>query len=294
MLSTIPKHKGTEKMQADLKRRIAELRDAAGRRRGGHRASGPHVERSGAAQVALVGPPNSGKSSFVARWTHARPEVAAYPYTTRVPTPGLLVVEKVPIQVVDLPPLGAETTEPWLADLLRNADLLLVLLDLSTDDLLADRERMEAALGAVHISLAPAPAEGGEGVRHARWLLAGNKVDLPGARDRAAILAEAVAPRPTFTVSIETGEGVGVLLREMLRALDLVRIYTKEPGREIDLGVPFVLPRGSRVQDAARAIHKDLAERMRFARAWGGRFYGGQTVGRDVLLEDGDVLEFHD
>ena len=299
MLSTLPKHKGTEKMQADLKRRIAE----SGRTRDGGRAAtaDPPTRWSarggGAAQVALVGPPNSGKSELRGapgdpRESRRSPRTPSRLWT---PTPGILVVEKVPIQVVDLPPVQPGHTEPWLADLLRNADLLLLLLDLSTDEVLEDLDRLRAALGAVRISLAgpPPEPERDPGLIHAKWVLAGNKVDLPGARARLALLAEAVRDRPVFAISLETGEGIPDLLGGILAALDVVRVYTKEPGKEADRGVPFVFPRGSRVEDAARAIHRDLAEHLKYARAWGVRFYGGQPVGRDVVLEDGDVLEFH-
>ena len=71
--------------------------------------------------MALVGPPNSGKSQFTTALTHARPEVAAYPFTTRVPIPGMMLFEDIQIQLVDLPPLSREFTEPWLPQVIRGA-----------------------------------------------------------------------------------------------------------------------------------------------------------------------------
>ncbi len=296
MLATIPKHKGTEKLQADLKRKIARLRSGGGRGKGsGRRGPGHRVERSGAAQVALVGPPNSGKSRLVADLTHARPEVAEYPFTTRTPTPGIVVVDKIPLQLVDLPPVTAEHREPWLTELVRNPDLLLVLLDLGSDDLLDHWDAVREALAGFRVHLGEIPLEEREiGVRYLRYLVAGNKADLPGAADRLSLLEEYAPDLEVLPVSLETGEGLSAMLRRLVGILDVIRVYTKAPGREPDLTEPFVLPRGTTVEGAARAIHRELAANLRYARAWGPRFHDGQRVARDLELEDGDILEFHE
>src|SRR5512135_280512 len=93
MLATLPKHKGTEKLYADLKRRLSQARKDSQKKGAAHSAPFYAVEREGAGQVALVGPPNSGKSSLVAALTHAEPEIAEYPFTTRLPTPGMMPFE---------------------------------------------------------------------------------------------------------------------------------------------------------------------------------------------------------
>ena len=297
MLSAMPKHKGTEKLQADLKKKIKALRSGGAKKGGGaHRGASHNVERSGAAQVALVGPPNSGKSSLLVERTAARPEVAEYPFTTRTPTPGIAVVDQIPLQLVDLPPVTGDYLEPWLTELVRNADLLLVMLDLGSDELLEHYERLLAALDSFHVSLdpEPPPEEREVGVRYHLSVLAGGRADVAGAADRVEILSELLGDRTLLPFSIRTGEGLDAVLREVVGQLELIRVYTKAPGKEPDLTAPFALPRGTTVEDAARTIHKELAEHLKFARAWGARFHDGQPVGRDLVLEDGDILEFHE
>jgi ribosome-interacting GTPase 1 len=296
MLSQIPKHKGTEKLQADIKKKIAQVRVGGGKKKGGSRRAPLHnVERSGAAQVAIVGPPNSGKSRMVAELTSADPEVADYPFTTRSPVPGIVNVDKIPIQLVDLPPVTSGYSEPWLVDLVRNADLLLILLDLGSDEILDHWDAVVSALGTFRVSIdTPAgPADREIGVRYHQAVVAGNKADLPGAAERLEILAELGGP-PLRPISIETGEGVRKLLADVVQVLDVIRVYTKVPGKDADLGEPFVLPRGTTVAGAARAVHKELGENLKLARAWGERFHDGQPVGRDLVLEDGDIIEFHE
>jgi len=296
MLKTIPKHKGTEKLQADLKKKIAVMKSGAGKKGGARRASMHSVERSGAAQIAIVGPPNSGKSRLVRELTAAEPEVADYPFTTRTPTPGIATAEQIPLQLVDLPPITGDYIEPWLIDLVRNADMLLVMLDLGSDEVLDHWEQTLAALDRFHVSIDPAPpaAEREVGTRYHLTVIAANKFDVPGSLERLEILTEMTGDRPILTCSLDTGHGVKAVLDGIISVLDVIRVYTKIPGKPADLEEPFVLPRGTTVEGAARAIHKELANNLKFARGYGGRFRDGQPVGRDLVLEDGDILEFHD
>ena len=128
MLRVVPKHKGTDGLQADLKARIAKLRKQPAAKVG--KSSFTHmVPREGAGQVVLVGPPNSGKSALVAALTRATPDVGEYPFTTRDATPGMMRFENVAIQLVDLPPLSAQHVEPWVFDLVRTADLCWLVVD---------------------------------------------------------------------------------------------------------------------------------------------------------------------
>ncbi len=296
MLSVMPKHKGTEKLQADLKKKIRVLREKSGTKKGVRRAPTHHVERSGAAQVAVVGPANSGKSRLVADQTHAHPEVAPYPFTTWTPTPGIVEVEEIPLQLVDLPPLTPEHTEPWLVDLIRNADALLVLLDAGSDEALDDWEAVVETLEGIHVRLTPPPtdAEREVGVRYPVHLVAANKMNVSGARTRLGLLREVVGEERIWPICLETREGLPELWRALISALELIRVYTKEPHEAPDMTEPYVLKKGSTVEDAARGIHKELADHFKLARAWGARFHDGQPVGRDTVLEDGDLLEFHE
>ncbi len=291
MMATIPKHKGTEHMQADIRRRMAKVRTEAARRRAAPK--GPtwhHVAREGAGQITLVGPPNTGKSRLLAALSNAEPLVAPYPFATRAPLPGMVAFEDVQIQLVDLPPIAPETTEPWLFALIRQADGALLVADLGDDDLL---EALERALDLtsqfnVHVG------RRGAGDQAVPTLLVAAKADSPGAADRLEILREAYADRfPILAVSADASMNISALREEMFRLLNVIRVYTKAPGRRPDKTVPFVLRRGATVQDAAAIVHKDFVERLKYARVWGSRTFDGQMVQREHVLEDGDILELH-
>jgi len=302
MLATLPKHKGTEKMQADIRRRIAKLRAEAGRRSGTARHKPfSHVEREGAGQVVLVGPPNAGKSSLVARLTHATPEIAAYPFTTRLPVPGMMEFENVQIQLVDMPPFAPSYTEPWMLALVRQANAALLVFDLADDDVLTRIEETVQLLEQANLHLrSPSPTdsvpegEGGRPSTSKRALVLGTKLDLPGARENAELVREWLGERfRLLPVSAHTGENLETLRREIYDLLGIIRVYTKEPGKRPDLTAPFVLKRGSTVADVARAIHRDFVERLKYARLWGGGKFDGQLVHRDHVLQDGDIVELH-
>ncbi len=300
MLRTVPKHKGTEKLQADIKRKIARLRQEIQTRRGGARAQ-PffHVPKEGAGQVVLVGPPNAGKSSLLRALTNAAPEVAPYPMTTRVPQPGMMQFENVQVQLVDTPPVCPEFDEGWLYSLIRAADAAVLVLDCSDDGILYLEDTLRLLPeNRVFLVGEDAPAREDPGLprgAHKRTVVVANKWDLPNAPDNLSVLLELVGarlPARPLTVSALRGDGLETLRGRVFRALHRIRVYSKPPGRKPDLASPFVLPRGATVRDAAEVIHKELAENLKYARLWG-RGYTGQMVGREHVLEDGDVLELH-
>ncbi len=284
MLATIPKHKGTEKMQADLKRRLSKLRGEAQKKGGAaHAAPFYQVEKEGAAQLALVGAPNTGKSLLLRKLTHAAPEVAEYPFTTRRPTPGMMRYENIQFHLVDLPPISAEFTEYWLPVLVRQADGLLLVVDLASPDLLEELENTRALLEQKRVPVA-----------QKKTLLVANKLDLPEAEENFGVLRGLIGEHfPMVAVSAETGAGLDALRRAVFELMDIVRVYTKAPGKKTDRSAPYVLRRGSTALDVANHVHKDIAAHLKFARIWGLGKYEGQMVERSYLVEDGDVIEFH-
>jgi hypothetical protein len=289
MLSAIPKHKGTEKMQADLKRRIAKLRSESQKRRGAARGK-PfyHVDKEGAGQLVLAGAPNSGKSALLRALSHAEPEVAEYPFTTRAPLPGMMTYENVQVQLVDLPPIDAEQSEGWLYGIIRTADGVLLVVDLADDDVLAQTEEVLRLLAAANIELVRS-----DGFQRKRTLVVANKLDARGAGERLAIFREFIGERlPVVSVSAAAGTGLEALREAAYALLGVIRVYSKPPGKQADFTAPFVLKRGATVLDAAEAVHKEFAEKLRYARLWS-RASQGQMVGRDHVLEDGDILEIH-
>lgn len=296
MLATIPKHKGTEKMQGELKRKLSKLR-AELHKKGGPRATTPiyYVAKEGAGQVALVGAPNTGKSSLLARLTNATPEVADYPFTTRRPQPGMMLFENVQIQLVDLPPVQADFTESWLPQAIRNADAALLVVDLGAADVLEQVTDTLTLLEGSKVVMgntddAPLPL----GFVRKPTLLVGNKTEQPGAQENFQVLCELWGTRfPLQALSAATGEGLEEFPRAVFALLNVVRIYTKAPGKKADLTAPFVLPHGSTLLDLAEKIHKDFATQLKFARLWGQGKFEGQMIQRDYILQDNDIVELH-
>lgn len=314
MLRVIPKHKGTDHLQADLKRRIKELdEELEGPRRGGARGGPALVVRpEGAAQVALVGPPNGGKSLLHARLTGSGAKSAPYPCTTQFPEPGMLKWEDVLFQLVDLPPIATDHSLPWLGSALQTADACLLVIDLADPDCLQHVAAAQELLRDRKVSLVthwPVDERAGE-VRPATrdndadvfalqlpTLLVANKSDLlDHPRTDLEALAELGEPHfPVLLVSAQTGLGLGELGAWLWRSLALVRIYTKTPGKPVQHDRPFTLRRGEQtVADVARLVHRELAKTLKYARVWGRSVPAeGQHVGRDHVLADRDVVELH-
>ena len=296
MLSVIPKHKGTDHLQADLKHRIKELdEELEGPKRGGARSSPSLVVRpEGAAQIALVGPPNSGKSSLHARLTGSGAKSGPYPHTTQYPEPGMLKWEDVHFQLVDLPAISSAHPLPWLGSTLQSADACLLVVDLSDPALLEDLETTLGQLGNAKVQLGQGPMPEVTGWMAKKTLLVGNKLDAAGAADDLEILKELYGARfPILALSAETGEGLDGLRRAAFDLLELVRVYTKAPGKKMELTAPYVLRRGSRLVDLAAHVHHDFLTQLKYARIWGHGRFEGQMVNRDYLLADKDVVELH-
>ncbi len=298
MLATIPKHKGTEKLQADLKTRLSKAREEAQKPKGtgGKRDTLDVVEREGAGQIVLLGAPNTGKSSLLAQVTKATPEIAEYPYTTRAPMPGMMPYENIKIQLVDLPAISQDFWQPRYSGIIRNADAALLLADLSSPDMLDQVEITLQLLRESKIELASqvTPHDGSASIITTHTLLIGNKSDLALADEELNILKEFFGGRfEIHSISALTGSGIEALRRRVFEILEIIRIYSKPPGKKVNLNDPFVLRKGSTVVDAAAMIHKDFAENLKFARIWGSEKFEGQMVHRDHLLQDGDVVEFH-
>jgi hypothetical protein len=297
LLTIIPKHKGTERLRGDYKRRLAGLREEQRQGKGQGRSGGGfvRVEREGAGQAALVGPANAGKSALLKALTKAGPEVAPYPFTTRFPLPGMMAFEDIRIQLIDLPPVSTEYCEPWFPEILRQADLWLLVLDLGQDPL-AQMEEMRRNLAGFHLGWqgAAPPDPRPAGWKEQPLVIAANKLDLPDGMDTLELFREMLAkPFPVFGVSAEEQMNLDDLRKGLFDALGLVRVYTKIPGREADLKTPFLFKKGSTLLDLAGAVHRDFIQKLTFARIWGKNTYPGQKVSRDYLLADKDVIELH-
>jgi len=301
MLRLIPKHKGTDKLQADLKRKISKTRSElkkkgpAGRKRVSH-----HIPREGAGQIAIAGPPNAGKSSLVRAITSAEPEVAPYSYTTRAPIPAMMTYEDIQVQLVDLPPVSDTYMEFWVPSIIRSADAVMLVVDLSDDGApLVGTEETLTTLQKAKIRLvadtdAPLPpGQEEKGVALKKTLMVCTKRDRPEAADNLEILLEFFPNLPRVEVSTETGDGLDDLRKTLFRMLGKIRVYSKAPGKDPSMATPFTLREGSRVIDFARQVHKDFAEGLQHARVWGSGKFDGQKVPRDHVLSDRDIVELN-
>lgn len=297
MLRTIPKHKGTEHMRADLRRRVSKLKEAAagGKSKGGSKGVDIfHVPRSGAGQVVLIGTPNCGKSSIVGAVSKAKVNITDYPFATDKPVPGMAMHEDVPIQLVDMPPVTADYAPPGCVSTYRSCDLIAIVIDLTGDVL----DEMEVCLNFLesHRLLADEQAGSvGEGANRLgiRGFVICTKADITEV-GTTEVLKELYGGRFEFIeISSQSPEDLTSLNGRIFEMLDVVRVYAKKPGKEADMKDPFTLCRGSTVLDLAKLIHRELAEKLKSARAWGTGVHDGQNVHRTHELIDKDIIELH-
>jgi len=293
MLAIMPKHKGTDHLRAELRTRIAKLTQQAGKKAATHRAS-MVIEKEGAAQVAIVGPPNSGKSQLVSILTKASPTVAEYPFTTHTVIPGMMPFENIKIQLLDTPPLAPNAIDFWLPHVLRRADILLIMADLSHSPVEQVKEAF-AELRNMKIGIGDTGAEEDEVIlSHQKAIIIGNKLDLDSGQVNYTALRNKYGEEfPLIAISALHGTGLEDLKLRILQVLDIIRVYTKAPGQKAEMTEPIILARGSTLEDAAADVHKDFARKLKFARIWGSGKHDGVQVKRDHVLQDGDIIELH-
>lgn len=294
MLSVMPKHKGTDHLRADLRRKLSKLKEAPVKKGHGTHVDIFHVPRSGSGQIVLIGTPNSGKSSIVAALTNAKVHVAEFPFATSAPVPGMVTFEDVPIQLIDMPPITADFISPGQVGTYRNCDVIGIVIDLSGDveeqlgiclDFLESRKLLIDAE-------APAVDEHGNALAKKAFCIC-TKSDIAGT-SVIETLKQSCKYRFEFVeISTTTGAGLDKLSAMFFRLLGIIRIYAKPPGKPADMSDPFTLPAGSTVMDLATAIHRELAGKLKFARIWGTGVYDGQNAQRHHVLNDKDIIELH-
>jgi len=290
VLSTwLPRNGIGELLPMSLAKVMEEMR---GGKKGPRRKDIFRIDREGAGQVVMVGPPNSGKSSLLRAMTKAEPEIAEYPFTTRVPLPGMVQWENVQVQLVDMPPVTPETAQSWMWAIMRLSDGLLVVLSLGDDGLLDEAEDLLAFMEENNVKISN---QAERAFNEKRAICAATKCDLPDARERLELLREVIGKYMQIVpCSAVTGEGLDQLGAVMFfDLLGKIRVYTRPPGKKVDYSQPFVLDKGTTVIDAAREIHKEIAANLKYARVWGKGVFEGQMVPREHVLHDGDVVVFY-
>lgn len=295
LISTVPKHKGTDKIRADLRRRLSKLREESARKKKSGRGDLYTVEKQGAAQIALVGFANSGKSSILSAVTNAHPVIADFPISTVMPLSGMMPFEDIQFQLVDLPPIGNESTDGWVSGILRNANVLMLVVDLSEDaDVQAELLLDQLSEWRIEIAKEDDKGRQREITPPKQVIIAANKYDLPDAEKKFDALIEAYdADYPIISLSAKNMRGTDILRKAVFLNSRIIRIYSKEPGKEPDVKTPFTLPAGSSVLELAEIIHKDFVRNLKYVCIWGSAKFDGQRVQKDYILQDKDIVEYH-
>lgn len=297
LLAIVPKHKGTEKLQALLKTKIAKLKSQTQKKDGATRHKPAfHIDKAGAGQVVLIGPPNSGKSMLVKSLTNANPDIGDYPFTTHIPSPAMMTYENIKIQLVDTPPVTLDYMEVWHSELIKGSDALLILLDSANKNTGSDFQILVKKLHEKNINLIPEDKNihPDQPLFSKRAIIAANKKDLPEAEENFPTLVNAIQDdfKPIY-ISALRGENLEELKNRIFYMLDILRVYSKIPGNKVDRQEPFIFKRGSSLMDMAKSVHKDFYQKLKFARIWGKEKYQGQKVNWDYILQDEDIIELH-
>jgi uncharacterized protein len=296
MLQLIPKHKGTEKLQADLKTKLKESREEAHVERSAPKTVRSYkIPRQGAGTIILLGAPNSGKSRVLKELTNAQPEVAPYPFTTREPLPGMMPWEDVHIQLIDTPPVTDSHFEPYITGFVRSADLVLLCFDGANDDAPQETAAVVKQLADRKTRLAETTSfdEDDLSVVNVKSLLVVTRGRDPDAGLRIELLRESGISLKAIETDLDQAADVETLRNAIYQSLGVIRLYTKRPGKPADKESPFTLPVGATVEDLAAKVHRDLAASLKHARIWGSSAADGQTVGREHVLAEGDIVELH-
>ena len=298
MLVELPKHKGTDKMHADLKTKIAAVKkEIASGKSSGPKGASHRIPKQGAGRVIIIGAPNAGKSQLLASMTRATPEIGDYPFTTRQPQPGMMPWEDVYVQLIDTPPITPDVFDPNTMGLIRGADLVLLVMDLGSDDGWDDCKAVIDKVNQTktHLGNITGLDPNDIGVSVTRTLLVVNKTDLPEASDRYEVFKEFMdCDFESCEISAKTGDGIDRLRDSIREKLDFVRVYTKLPTKkEADMDKPFTVKQGSCLLDVAELVHKDVAANLKSARVWGSAVHDGTTVKGDYVLNDRDIVELH-
>ena len=295
MLGTIPKHKGTDHLRADLRKKLSKLKSAATSKKTSKKQVSPyHINKEGAGQIVVIGCTNTGKSSLLVAETNAEPEVSEVPFTTWSPMPGMMYIDNIQVQLIDTPPFSDDYIDPEFLNLIRRVDLILIMIDLHANPVqqleYMYQKLQENRIAPKHLDY---QIESESFLLHVPSLVVVNKYDSEDFQEHYQIFKELLnLDYPMVPVSVETGHNIDALKSTIFEMLGVIRVYSKAPGKEADKSAPFVVDEGIRLAEFAGKVHKDFQENLKTARIWGtSADFPGQMVSREHVLEDEDVVE---
>lgn len=293
MISTIPKHKGTDHLRADLRRRLSKLKDRGQQaNKTGKAISAFIIDKEGGGQVAVIGHSNVGKSALLAELTNADPEVSEHPFTTWQPMPGMMMIDDIQVQLIDTPPLDREFIEPDFFVMLRRADMILVMVDLESDPIAQLEDTVAKLIENRIIPQHLAEKYPDIGNKFIPLLVLCNKYDDQDADENYHIFCDLMETEwPCLPISVRTKRNIDQMKKRIFDALGIIRIYSKPFGEEPDLSAPFVIEKSSTVEEFALRLHRDFYESLKSAKVWGSSDFAGQMVSRDYILHDQDIVE---
>lgn len=260
-----PKHKSSEVLLAQLRLRLSKLKkesETKSKKGGGKKG----IKKTGDAQMIILGTENSGKSLLLSRITNANPEISELPFTTIKPEIGTLDLDGLKVQIIEMP----ANADSESFSLVHGANLLLIL----------TKSLKEIIKWTKLISE--------KRIRTKKIFVFNNKEDLEDEE-----LKKIRNLKNISEISLKDDKNIKELKERIFENLDLIRIYTKEPGKEKS-SVPMILEKGATIYDMAEKIHKEYPKRFLNAKIWGkSAKFGGQIVGIGHKLEDKDIVELH-
>jgi len=291
MMAICPKHKGTEKLQKDIKIKIAKLKKQVPKKTKGEALY--YIQKEGAGQVVIVGPSNSGKSSLLNALTNARAEVAPYPFTTKIPQPAMMPYENILIQLIDTPPLTKEFSPPWLKAILKEADVIVAVFDLTKENIIEEIKNFKEILDNWKLDDKKIIFLGNkvEEVISSSPFAAARVIDLEVVKENLKKFGTQSKIKP---ISCFQKIGLEELKKEIFDLLEIIRVYTKNRNQDLpDFEHPFIVRKNSRLIDLAGQIHHDLSSSFKYAKLFKKNTKNPKIVGKDYILQDGDVVEIY-